>query len=346
MLGKAMSLKIVVGCLLMSLSAFAAEAAEEVRLKHAQFTPYYENGFDYSELEGAVEVKNIGPSKQVWLHYQAEDGQWLDHPAFYVAATSHGYEAFSFRLPLSGSVSGVQFAIKYQVNGQTYWDNNGLQNYQFDGTTQTDFKHQAVALDDAYRDSSLISVKARARHQGSADKVTMVYTGDDWEHSYRRELTLSHTVADANGVSGVWTGEQYIEYYRHFEFYLEYSSGQQTQIDNYYGKNYRLFSTGDAIGQRPLLQRYPQVYFRGQPTGWNSIPMTLIDDYTWSIVVYFDGYTDFKLDVYDDWSRNFGDDNGDGIADLDGANMKVGTAGSIRIIFNSLTGAYQATPAS
>ncbi|MDO6763318.1 carbohydrate-binding protein [Agarivorans sp. 1_MG-2023] len=321
-----------------------AQAAEEVRLRHAQFTPYFENGFASAELEGAVEVKNIGPNKQVWIHYQTSDGQWLDHPAFYIAATSNGYEAFSFRLPLQGSVSATQFAIKYQVNGDTYWDNNKQQNYQFDATTQTHLAHQAVALDEAYRESSLITVTARALASGNADKVTMVYSDTNWQHSYRTNLTLSHTVADGNGLSGVWTGQQYIEYYRRFEFYLEYQDGQNTVIDNYYGKNYRLFKTGESLGRGELLQRYPQVYFRGEPSGWNSLPMSLIDDYTWSTVVYFDGTTDFKFDIYNDWSRNFGDDTKDGFANLNGANMQVDHAGSIRITFNSLTGAYQATP--
>jgi hypothetical protein len=60
--------------------------------------------------------------------------------------------------------------------------------------------------------------------------------------------------------------------------------------------------------------------------------------------VYFDGLTDFKFDVYGDWSRNFGDDNQDGYVDLNGANLKVDHAGTIRIIYNSLTGEYQIIP--
>ncbi|GAD02164.1 carbohydrate-binding protein [Agarivorans albus] len=337
------SLKVIAGWVLLSVFSFAAQAAEEVRLKHAHFTPYFENGFDSAELEGAIEVKNIGPNKQVWLHYQSSNGEWLDHPAFYVGASHSGYENFAFRLPLAGSVAATQFAIKYQVNGQTYWDNNQQQNYQFNDYLQTNLSHQAIALDDAYRASSLISVTARAKSRSEQDKVTMVYSDNNWKTSYRRALSLSHIVADEHGLSGVWNGQQYIEYYRHLEFYLEYNDGQNIHIDNYYGKNYRLFDTGEQIGQGLLLQRYPQVYFRGQPSGWNSIPMTLIDDYTWSIVVYFDGTTDFKFDVYDDWSRNFGDNNNDGIVDLNGANLKVNSAGSTRITFNSLTGAYQAT---
>ena len=48
-------------CLVGTVSVFADQ---EVRLKQAQFTPYYENGFDHAELEGTVEVKNIGAKKR------------------------------------------------------------------------------------------------------------------------------------------------------------------------------------------------------------------------------------------------------------------------------------------
>jgi hypothetical protein len=322
------------------IGATSVLASEEVRLKQAQFTPYYENGFDHAELEGTVEVKNIGAKKQVWLHYQSADGVWLDHPAFYVAPTADGYEAFTFRLPLVGAVAAVKFAIKYQVNGQTYWDSNDTQNYHFDGHGQTAFLHQAVAVDDASRRYSDISIRARSRFSDAQDRVTVVYSLDKWQHQSRREMNLSHTVGDVQGASGLWDVSLYAEYYRTFDYYLEYESDGQIHIDNYYGKGYHLMPFRDSYGYGSSLQQYPQFYFRGEPTGWNSLPMMLVDDYTWSILVYFDGTTDFKFDAYGDWSRNFGDSNQDGIIDPKGANLKVNSVGSIQITVNTQTGVY------
>ena len=324
-------------CLVGTVSVFADQ---EVRLKQAQFTPYYENGFDHAELEGTVEVKNIGAKKKVWLHYQAADGVWRDHPAFYVTRTVDGYEAFTFRLPLLGTVSAVKFAIKYQVNGQTYWDSNNAQNYRFDGNSQTAFLHQAVAVDDATRSYSNIAITARSRYTAAQDSVTVVYSLDHWQTQSRREMNLSHTISDIQGDSGLWNVSLYAEYYRPFDYYLEYQSGGEIHIDNYYGKGYRLMPFSDSYGYGSSLRHYPQLYFRGEPTAWKALPMMLIDDYTWSILVYFDGTTDFKFDAYGDWSRNFGDSNQDGIIDLNGANLKVNSAGSIEITVNTQTGVY------
>ncbi len=334
------AVRVILSCFLASMSF----ATNEVRLQYAQFTPYYENGFDHAELEGSIEVKNLGPVKQVWLHYQNALGDWVDHPAFYTAPTTDNYEAFTFRLPLPGSVSSVRFAVKYRVNGQTYWDNNNQQDYRFDGNTQTAFKHQSVAVDDASRYYNKVTLSARSRYQSTGDKVALVYSVDHWQTQQRRELTLSHTVNGLYGSSGFWQTTLGIEYYRPFEYFLEYQTGNEVEQDDYHGKGYRLLAFNDSFGLGMFKQRYPQLYFRGQPTNWTSSPMSLIADYTWSILVYFDGSTDFKFDVYNDWLRNFGDNNADGFIDLNGNNLKVNTAGSIQITVNTQTGEYWIEP--
>jgi hypothetical protein len=49
----------------------------------------------------------------------------------------------------------------------------------------------------------------------------------------------------------------------------------------------------------------------------------------------------FKLDVYGDWSRDFGDDNGDGLADAQGGNIRVtGGEGAYTITFDDRTRRY------
>lgn len=317
-------------------------AADEVRLMHAHFTPYFENGFDSAELEGAIEVKNIGATKKVWLHYQDQSGNWQDHPAFYVAATTDNYEAFSFRLPLSGSVENIRFAIRYEVNGQTYWDNNANEDYFFDSYQQHYLAHQSVALDEISRSGYGVSVKARSTAHQSGDSVTLVYTLDDWAHTEEVNLEFSHVVADQSGFGGVWQGTFGVEYYQTMQFYLKSETQGQTDYDNYYRKDYTLGS-GGSIGLGQHLQRYPTMSARLQQNGWSMTPMQLIDDYTWMATLYFE-FTDFKFDAYGDWSRNFGDNQDDGIVDLDGANIKVKRGGTNQIIFNTQTGEYSVIP--
>lgn len=91
---------------------------------------------------------------------------------------------------------------------------------------------------------------------------------------------------------------------------------------------------------------YPQVYFRGTPNSWATTPMSLVADYTWQAGVSFGSAPSerFKFDIYGDWSLNFGDNNGDGIADQWGADIyPANGAGEYTITFNDLTQAYTVT---
>jgi len=77
----------------------------------------------------------------------------------------------------------------------------------------------------------------------------------------------------------------------------------------------------------PMECKFKSMNFRGTSNGWKSTAMTLNNDTcTWSTVVDFTGQGDgggaqrFKFDVYGNWTLNYGDSNGDGIAD--GGNAK------------------------
>lgn len=86
-------------------------------------------------LEGEIEVKNIAYNKQVVIHYIGSDNQtWIDANATYSRpSTRIGYEYwyFSITIPIYKYPPDklYTFAIKYVVNGSTYWDNNNNQNY-------------------------------------------------------------------------------------------------------------------------------------------------------------------------------------------------------------------------
>ena len=201
-----------------------------------------------------------------------------------------------------------------------------------------------MAVDDASRSYYNVQITARSAYQGSQDRVTLVYSLDHWQTQQRLDMDLSHTLSGEYGSSAVWHTALAAEYYRPLTYYLEYQTGDQTFIDNYHGKAYRLMAFSDRFGLGQFKQRYPQLYFRGGPTAWTSSPLSRIEDYTWSTLVYFAGTTDFKFDAYDDWSRNFGDNNGDGVIDLNGANLTVNTAGSIQITVNTQTGQYWIEP--
>lgn len=92
-------------------------------------------------------------------------------------------------------------------------------------------------------------------------------------------------------------------------------------------------------------------YFRGTPNGWGSTQMTVgthADVY--QTCQTFDGgdgngAARFKFDRFADWSENYGDNNGDGVADPAGNDIVVAN-GSYDIDFDVSSKVYGLTPVS
>tara|TARA_R110002020_G_scaffold46027_5_gene131280 strand:+ start:18982 stop:20997 length:2016 start_codon:yes stop_codon:yes gene_type:complete len=108
---------------------------------------------------------------------------------------------------------------------------------------------------------------------------------------------------------------------------------------------------GDYVGAYPendtsFASFYPSMYFRGTPNGFTTTPMVLTDDFTWQITANFDGTGGpdrYKFDVFGDWSLSFGDDNQDGIVNLNGGDiLTVDGSGDYVIEFDTLNSTYTA----
>lgn len=78
-------------------------------------------------------VMNCGYHKKVTARYTVND--WMsynDIDASYVPGSSNGEtDSFAFSIFLSSLNKSLKFALKYEVNGEEYWDNNRNQNYCF-----------------------------------------------------------------------------------------------------------------------------------------------------------------------------------------------------------------------
>ncbi|MFC4161250.1 hypothetical protein [Chitinimonas lacunae] len=93
-------------------------------------------------LYGNVVLKNIAPEKSVQVVYSVDNWQtvklananyspyfwtgwysWLPNPS------PAGFEVWNYELDI-GDANRVDYAIRYGVAGQEYWDNNGGRNYR------------------------------------------------------------------------------------------------------------------------------------------------------------------------------------------------------------------------
>lgn len=99
-------------------------------------------------------------------------------------------------------------------------------------------------------------------------------------------------------------------------------------ISTYLSGGKRLYSMNRAGGACPVnySKVYPTLYFRHSTNGWNSQPMDLVANNLWQrqIAAPVAGGTSLaKFDVAANWVTNFGENNADGIADLNGTNIIV-----------------------
>ncbi len=89
------------------------------------------------------------------------------------------------------------------------------------------------------------------------------------------------------------------------------------------------------------------MYLRGTNNNWSTTAMSLVANNTWELSVRFYGFNGsadaFKFDATGNWSKNWGDNNADGYADVNGANIVIPSSGNFRVRFNDATRAYSVT---
>lgn len=112
-------------------------ANEPVKLAYAKYTsltPGFHTHYQcYGVISGYVRLSNIGYRKNVTIHYTTDNEHWNDCSARYCRFSGNNQELWSFSMGpfLSEPFLSLycRFAIKYEVNGKTYWDNNNGNDY-------------------------------------------------------------------------------------------------------------------------------------------------------------------------------------------------------------------------
>lgn len=217
----------------------ASAVTQQVSLLYAK--PYYDG--TAVGAEGYVEVENLSSNKVVTIHYSADGVTWKDAQAEYFKATQGNYEAWKFRtdsfsIGLRGSAT-IQFAIKYEVNGQTYWDNNNGANYRvkagYGVSTQYDFGSTAVAF--WYRSNVIdnnVNIYAELKSLDYDKDVRVRYSTDNWKTYQEVQGTFNYSFPDSDIESWVIS----VPATQAFEFAISYTVNGITYWDNNFGNNY------------------------------------------------------------------------------------------------------------
>lgn len=229
-------------------------AAGEVGLVKAHsYVSYYKGFWHVGRFE--VQVANLAFEKTVVVRLKRSDGQWEDFPLSYVRSTDGNREVWGadfnrYTLPAAGNA--IEFAVRYSVNGQTYWDNNNGSNYSLavggGALLGRGVNVVANAVPEIYLGGGTVwTHHATLRNLAYAKDVKVIYSTDNWVTRKTAQATFSatfwnptyYTIPNPN-VMGFeeWQYKLDVGTAQQVEYAVSYTVNGTTYWDNNNGRNY------------------------------------------------------------------------------------------------------------
>ncbi len=147
------------------------------------------------QLQFFIALKNIGFDKTVDVLWAGEDGEWKTLSAKFHSSQNQDREFWIAYADLSLSSKqslpgNIQFAVRYQVSGAQYWDNNNGLNYTSEADSGVRILAQQPVLHIDYSPSlkegqSHIPVVVAIDKSLASEKVFVHWTTDNWQHSHK-----------------------------------------------------------------------------------------------------------------------------------------------------------------
>lgn len=240
------------------LFALGAQAAGEIKLQKVQSTVTNHYGQLQQNTRFEANVANLAYVKQVYAHVLRRDGVWIDVPLQFKRTIANNREIWEGVFsPPQNTVYDVRYALKYVVNGQTYWDNNGGLDYTIHRDSGTRLPTGVNVYDGNLRNSlnigpggTVLRNWVTVRNLAFAKLVRVHYSTDGW---------TTKRIATATFNPNFWAGwysaapnpNRYGFEEWNFEldvgptatavqYAVEYVVNGQTYWDNNYGRNYRV----------------------------------------------------------------------------------------------------------
>lgn len=244
--------------LFLSAFSFASQAANEVQLLRAHSIVSTRYGMSIQQPRFDVLVANVAYAKQVFIRLKKFDGHWVDVPLAFSRPADAGREVWSGTYNnsdlqgLTFKTWDVEFSVKYVVNGQTYWDNNGGKNYLLARDSGNVLKGVNVLHADwqpatsAYHGQfyGTVTVKNIAYNK----QVRVVYSTDGWKTSKTAFATFnpnlwagSYSTASNPNAYGFeeWNFALDVGTATQVDYAIAYTANGATIWDNNFGRNYK-----------------------------------------------------------------------------------------------------------
>lgn len=196
---------------------------------------------------GYIAVKNLAYDKKVIVHYnytslsQASNTWYTANASYVKNNTSDGNEVWKFETPSVytnyGGLGDIQYYIEYDVNGQTFYDNNDGKNYK-----SSDFgasRPYVTSISGYARNNGAeyLSCYVATKKSVNTEAVRIRYTQDDWATYKDVDLTKSTNVY-FNADSDSWIIDIPILSGKPVKFAAYYVVNGVQHWDNNLGDNY------------------------------------------------------------------------------------------------------------
>ncbi|OHD57024.1 MAG: hypothetical protein A2Y33_08845 [Spirochaetes bacterium GWF1_51_8] len=209
--------------------------------------------FGTGKFIGYIEVENAAYRKEVVVHYTL-GSEWKDIAASYLKSIPGNKEIWYFALdgigfnPFAGW--DVRFAVRYTVNGQTYWDNNNGQDYMT-GTGPRNFSAEfawgksIVAMQYASYGQNdtekFFNCRIFTKYAEGDKSVKIVYTEDNWATVKEAQAQYVYDDSDFTGgnkASVWWAYAPLAGTPENVSFAISYTLNGAAAWDNNFGRNY------------------------------------------------------------------------------------------------------------
>lgn len=217
------------------------------------------SGEKLQQVQFDILVEDLAFQKEVSVHERGASGQWHDIRAEYVRSVNNNRELWRAEAQFpENDIHDLGFAIRYEVNGNTYWDNNYQRDY-FLGSNDNSYLSDRFSV--FVTEQAVVwetpegSIRSRyhvaLRNIAFDKKVEVVYTTDGWQtiktvaasYLYPHEIYSNAEVENPNvfGIE-VWAFEIEFQADETVEFAVSYTVSDATFWDNNFGLNYTLQS--------------------------------------------------------------------------------------------------------
>lgn len=253
------SIRVHLFALALGLWSTSLLAAGEIRLHKIQSTESRSPNYSHAGRVEAI-VDEIGREKQIALHVKRKDGTWIDVPFAYARPIGDGRELWQLNFNsdtpgLGEAADPLEFSLKYQTAGQTYWDNNGGANYRIRKNTGTVLFNSNV-YDGNYRaeHNSNLNLNTYAgwvtvKNLAPVKQVKVIYSTDGWQTSktavgvfnpnywYLQSVSLPNP--NTHGFEE-WYYSLDVGTALHVDYAIQYTVNGQIYWDNNFGRNYHV----------------------------------------------------------------------------------------------------------